>query len=220
MPEKIVRLATYSNPVDAEMVKNYLQDAGITVFTAGAEAAAAFVGLDSAFANIELHVPQSQLQQAVHALESFDEDEFTAERNPSEGDDDTAIMEAEADNLSNPVQPTSQFRSGSPAGEFDADFDREEAIVPSPYAGSDDPAADASIQWTPDALANRAWRASFIGMIALPPLLNIYSIWLLIRLAKMDEELSSAALRKVYGAIAIDTFVLIAGALIFLAIFV
>ena len=38
MPEKIVRLATYSNPIDAEMVKNYLQNAGVTVFSAGAEA--------------------------------------------------------------------------------------------------------------------------------------------------------------------------------------
>src|SRR5438132_2818003 len=118
MPEKIVMLATYSNPIDAEMVKNYLQNAGVTVFSAGAEAAGAFVGLDSAFANIELHVPQSQLQQALDELESFDEQESAAERGLADDNDDTAIVEGEADRPSSPVPTASQFRSGPPAEEF------------------------------------------------------------------------------------------------------
>lgn len=220
MTEKIVSLATYSNPIDAEMVKHYLQDAGITVFSAGAEAAGAFVGLDSAFANIELHVPQSQLQQAQEALESFDEQESTAEYNLS-NEDDTDIMEGEPDRPLSPVKTTSQFRSGPPAEEFAGeDTDREVGSVPGQTVGSEDlVGSDASIQWNPDALAARAWRASFLGMIVLPPLLNLYSIWLLIRMAGLDEEPSPAGLRRVYGAIIIDGFVLITETLILLAIF-
>jgi hypothetical protein len=215
MMEKIVRLATYSNPIDAEMVKHYLQDAGITVFSAGAEAAGAFVGLDSAFANIELHVPQSQLQQALQALESFDEQDSTAEYHLSH-EDDTDIMEGEPDRPISPVTTTSQFRSGPPAEEFaGADTDREVGAFD---MAPDDPADTvASIQCNPDALAARAWRASFLGMIVLPPLLNLYSIWLLIRLAGLHDEPSPAGLRRVYGAIIINGFVLITETLILLA---
>jgi hypothetical protein len=55
-------------------------------------------------------------------------------------------------------------------------------------------------------------------MIVLPPLLNLYSIWLLIRMAGLDEEPSPAGLRRVYGAIIIDGFVLITETLILLTI--
>jgi hypothetical protein len=63
--EKIIRIATYSNPVEAEMAKNYLEDAEITVFSAGAEASTPFAGIDAGFANIELHVPQSHYERAI-----------------------------------------------------------------------------------------------------------------------------------------------------------
>ena len=53
MDEKIIRLAVYSNAIEAEMAKNYLADAGVTVFSAGGEVGGPFVGFDAGFASIE-----------------------------------------------------------------------------------------------------------------------------------------------------------------------
>src|SRR5262249_5763157 len=63
-------------------------------------------------------------------------------------------------------------------------------------------------------LALRAWRGALIGLITLPFILHVYSLWLLVKLANHPEEVSPAGMRRVYGALAIDGFVLVGVALI------
>lgn len=63
------------------------------------------------------------------------------------------------------------------------------------------------ITWSADDYAARAWKAAIIGFFALPPVLHFYSLWCLIRLFSMDEDLSPSGTRKLYGALAIDTLV-------------
>ena len=47
-----------------------------------------------------------------------------------------------------------------------------------------------------DARALRAWRVAVVGMLILPPLLNMYSAWLLLELAFGDHPLSAAGTRS------------------------
>jgi len=69
-----------------------------------------------------------------------------------------------------------------------------------------------------ESLATRAWRAAFFGMVILPFLMQIYSLWLLFKLACRDEEVSKAGMRKVYGALAIDGIILLTFALLMRAV--
>ena len=64
-----------------------------------------------------------------------------------------------------------------------------------------------------EGLASRAWRAAFFGMV-LPFIMQIYSLWLVLKLVSRDEEVSQAGMRKVYAALAIDGLVLLAAALL------
>lgn len=57
------------------------------------------------------------------------------------------------------------------------DFEADSTLAP----GEDREEAEDEDASTMTPVAVRAWRAAVIGMVVLPPLLNIYSLWLLIR---------------------------------------
>jgi len=59
-----------------------------------------------------------------------------------------------------------------------------------------------------DALASRAWRAAILGSFVLPPLLNVYSLSVLLQLFGWEGELSPTATRKMRAALIIDCVVL------------
>jgi hypothetical protein len=58
-----------------------------------------------------------------------------------------------------------------------------------------------------DELAIRAWRASVLGLFLLPPLLHLYSMYLLVRASLGGGELSRRANRRFYGALLINLLV-------------
>ena len=55
-----------------------------------------------------------------------------------------------------------------------------------------------------DAMARRAWRAAVIGLFILPPLLNFYSVGLLLQLLWSEDCLTSKGRLALYGALAFD----------------
>ena len=61
----------------------------------------------------------------------------------------------------------------------------------------------------PDAevLVTRAWRAAVIGILLLPPLLSLYSMWILLNVGLRPDGLSPAGTRKYYGALVIKIVV-------------
>lgn len=73
------------------------------------------------------------------------------------------------------------------------DFKEEEKFVPT-AAG--------------DAMATRGWRAAIIGVLLLPPLLNLYSVWVLLWLALANPPMSAAGNRKFYLAFVVDALVI------------
>src|SRR5438270_6729639 len=171
------------------MAKNYLADAGVTVFSAGGEVGGPFVGFDAGFASIELHVPQSQYETACKALESFEQHEPAFEdKLPEDDATSTAFQEHGPEWSVERAVSSTDFRSGSPPAEMQEELG-DAGFVRLPGEDAEDGSAqDVSIQRTPDELALRAWRASFIGLIVLPPILHIYSIWLLLKMSTMDQE--------------------------------
>jgi hypothetical protein len=63
-------------------------------------------------------------------------------------------------------------------------------------------------------LARRAWVTAVVGLFACPPLLHLYSLYLLARLGMMPGALSPVGKRQAYGAFAIDTVALFFAALL------
>ena len=49
-----------------------------------------------------------------------------------------------------------------------------------------------------------------IGLVALPPLFHIYSLWLLLQMASLPEESGTAKPRTVYAALILDILGLVA----------
>src|SRR5438552_15320851 len=88
--EKIVRLAWFSDPIEAGLVKNRLEEVGISAFISGDIAAGAFAGLGSAFAKIERYVPRSCLEGAFSVLEKIQ-----TEESHLDAEDSTAIQARE-----------------------------------------------------------------------------------------------------------------------------
>ena len=76
----------------------------------------------------------------------------------------------------------------------------EEDAPPDEDDGADDPEA----RYPGDATARRAFRAAVFSLFACPPLLNLYSVWTLVRLALAGKPLSAAGRRTFYAAWAIN----------------
>jgi hypothetical protein len=68
-------------------------------------------------------------------------------------------------------------------------------------------------------LVRYAFRAAVMGLLACPPLLHIYSLVLLIRVAIFHNELPPAANRRFYAALLLDLAVLATAALLMLDVF-
>ncbi len=173
MHQKLVTAETFNDPVQAELARTRLEEAGIPTCLNGEATTGAFMGLGGSFATVKLEVREEDLERARELL---------AKPPPHTRPDpsDAASVEAEA-----------------------------EEVEPEPDPDST------------EALAVRAWRATLIGL--LPPLwvfLHIYSLWLLVKLSSRPDEVSPAGMRRVYGALAIDGFVLVGVALVIRSMFV
>jgi len=197
--EKIVRLAWFSDPIEAGLVKNRLEEVGISAFISGDIAAGAFAGLGSAFAKIELYVPRSCLQRAFSVLEKIQTEEYHLD-----AEDSTAIEARDP-----PSRPVDEHVMAADT-HIQAAMDQE---APEEVKDLDRP-----ITWTAEALANRAWRAAVLGLVLFPGMFHLYSLFLLVNMMFKDEEVSPSGMRKVYGALALDLAVLPIVALIVLAI--
>ena len=76
-------------------------------------------------------------------------------------------------------------------------------------------AADESdAEFPGDADATRALRAAILGFFACPPLLHLYSAWVLLRMDSSSGALSPWGRRKYYLAWAIDLVVVAAACLL------
>jgi hypothetical protein len=89
-----------------------------------------------------------------------------------------------------------------------------------PPASPDEDEADRQSQdartWVGDKLASRAFRAALLGIFICPPLLHLYSLWLLLKLSQQEVDASPAGQRQAHAALIIDLLVLVPCALLVL----
>jgi hypothetical protein len=208
MPDKIVTLAMFYDAVEAQLAKNRLEAEGIPVFITGDTTGGLFGGMGGAFGTVHLQVTEENYPRASALLEadeddSDEEDESSstsiAERKTLEGK-----MAHEPPQDATDIQPT-------PSRKTFAATARESSItkVPGRLESTDeddeDDDSEVRLSWGPDDYANRAWRAAVLGIFFAP--ITFYSVWMLIRLLGVDENLSPSVARKMYAAIACDAAV-------------
>ena len=219
MSERMFTVATFGTTIEAELAKNRLESEGIRAYLGGEETTGLFAGLGHTFGGIRLLVADEHQERASALLAS------PAERDEAQaGQDSTAIEEhgpaGRATGRPRPpldtaiqAPPTREGPSGcaeEPDLEFaTADEERDEE--------AEEEDADRAVAWTAEKLASRSLRAALLGLVLCPPLLHLYSLWLLYRLMSLPDELSPAGTRKVYAALAIDGLVVISS-LLFAAI--
>ena len=59
-------------------------------------------------------------------------------------------------------------------------------------------------------IVDRAWRAAIFGVVLLPPLLHLYSLWLIFQLPWIPSRVSKDRRAKVVGTLVLDGLVVVA----------
>jgi hypothetical protein len=217
MPQKFVTVAKFFDPMAAQLVKNRLESEGIHVFLNGDASGGAFPGLGGAFNSVYVQVFEDDFEQAQAILEAADE-EMTDDSSPGS----TAITDREAfrgkatdaatPETTEEVQAAPRMQARSDTTE--SGITREPPPAGPPAVGSDETDSPV-IHWRSDDLATRAWRAAVFalmlmalgspfsgGLFLVGVPVQCYSLWLLARLALMQEDLGSRQTWQLYGALA------------------
>jgi hypothetical protein len=192
----LVQMASFENTIEAETARVALEHEGIQAFVDGAATANALSHVGTALGGVRLMVAKGDAQRAAKVM-------------------DLLAREARLDKA--------PWFCGVCREEVEATFDvcwscqgdRSSVEVPRPQAAADlsskateaeAPGEDSAVE----AMLARAWRAAVIGIIFLPILLHLYSMWLLLRASTSGAAFSQQGSRRFYQAFAIN---LVAGCL-------
>ncbi|MBY0525660.1 MAG: DUF2007 domain-containing protein [Gemmataceae bacterium] len=207
MSEEIVSIATFGNPIEAEMAKNELEAAGIPAYVQGGETASLFGGGAGLFGSVRLFVAENHRLRALVILDGMENEPEEAE----EPEPTTDIKAPEWKRATADADPAIQAkRSRRRPDERVQDQAPEETESFADHDGDDsDDDEEAELAWRPDDYAVRAWRAAILGLFLLPPLLHFYSAWLLMQMWSRSEELSPSASWKASAALFVDALAIV-----------
>jgi hypothetical protein len=207
MSDKIVTLAMFHDPLEAQLVRNRLEAEGIRVLVSGDNTGGLFGGMGGAFGTVHLQVSEEHYPRASALLDSFDEDQ--EEDEPAPQTPSTAIK---AD-VAKPEAPATDIQTTAAQKPVAANVDTRIAPKPEgPLAADsdeDDDAIHSSLTWSADDYAWRACVAAVISVMLLPfPLgvflalvANFYSAYLLARLGLLNKDMTQRGLMRLYGAL-------------------
>jgi hypothetical protein len=201
MPDKLVTAATFATPLEADLARNRLQAENIPAVLSDDATVGWFWFLGNALGGIKLQVPEEQLPRALAILGESPEGAAPSEAEGQPGPSQAIQAGWTCTRCGAQVNPAAEVcpDCGTPADDL--------GELAGPSSGEllgqegDDEYPVPSLG---DSLATRAVKAAIIGLLACPPLLHLYSFWLLIRLALHSGEVSPAGMRKVYVALVID----------------
>jgi hypothetical protein len=237
MPEEFMTVARFTLPLDAQMARSCLEAERIPAFVVGETTGGTLPGLGDHLGGFELRVYESDYERAGKALAEFlgetPDDELDEAALAGETWTCTAcgaevvISEKVCPACATPTDAIQDRLAitelAATRGLASDEAKDEEALRANlPPSGPASPATpvgesgsglDADIEAlrtsVGDDLAARACRTAIIGLFILPPLLHLYSLWLLARLAMYPGDVSAAGLRKIYAALAIDVLALV-----------
>jgi hypothetical protein len=197
MSDRMVLLAIFGNPVEAELARAKLEAEGIRAAVMGSGSGDLFAGMGVGLSNVQLLVPEEDLERATDLLDAAEDED--------EGEDqDGTDVKAEAGRkesstrvrapLESPLQDSAPAPESPPPES--SDIPPEEEMPPE----EDDEREERALIWTADEVAARALRSALFGFLTCG-LLHFYAIWLLLKLPFAEGELSPAGSRKAVAAI-------------------
>jgi hypothetical protein len=230
MADRLVTVATFGSAIEAALAKNRLEEAGIPARLGEEETIGLFGSfMGPALGGVKLLVSEEHLVHAEDILAEVGAPEEGPEGEDAESDLSLAGDSSERDGSEDTDAITEQPRPVEPG---DVAATAITAERPSPDKGPLDGLALSPA----DQLAKRAMLSALVGIvifelvlylylrgpwhlsgealvlgIVLPLLLHIYSVVLLIRLGKAEEELSRTAVRYMWIAVALDLLYLSLG---------
>jgi hypothetical protein len=197
MSDRMVLLAIYGNPVEAELVRAQLEGEGIRAVVMGATSGDVFAGMGVGMSNVQILVPEADLERAGDLLDTAEEEEV-----PGEDEDSTAIKgKSPRKRSSTQVRAprATPLQGGTPPPESppaeSSDLPPEEEMPPE----EDDEREERVLTWTADEVASRAFRSALLGFLTCG-LLHFYAIWLLLKLPSSEGELSPGGFWKAIAA--------------------
>jgi hypothetical protein len=224
----MVVLAVFGNTVEAELARARLEDEGIRAVVMGSGSGDVFAGMGLGLSNVQLLVPEEDRERAAEALEAAESDlarelreerERLPRRPKRRKDRSTAIKEeGAAANPSTDIRPAESPAQADPA---DAPPPAEEAEAEAEESPPEDDGAEDEIEsrpvtWTPDDMAERAFRAALFGYFTCG-ILHLYALWILAYLPSTEGSLSPAGSRKAWAALALSALPYVAALAIILA---
>jgi hypothetical protein len=223
VPEKLVTVATFTQPLEAQIARGRLEAEGIMTFLTGDLTPSTFAGLSGIGGLTELKVPEKGAERAMAILaECMGEEELDEDWEArAEGDVWVCSLCGTPVALSLEVCPscetpkeairkgteTSSFQSRPPlASELsEQGVQKRDEIAPGRPLAPELPEPESGLDlrnvetFLGDDLARRAFRSSLVSLAVIP--LGLYSLWLLLRLALFSGEVSPAGMRSLFGAI-------------------
>jgi hypothetical protein len=225
VPEKLVTVATFTQPLEAQIARGRLEHEGITVFLTGDLTASAFAGFSGIGGLTELQVPEADAERAATVLaECMGEEELDDDwESRAEQEEDLWVCSLCGSSVANDLEVcpscktpkeairsgtrTSRIRSQAPVADELAEqgVQKREEIATGRPLDQELPEPESDLQlpsmetFLGDDLARRAFRSALVSLAVVP--LGLYSLWLLLRLALFSGEVSPVGMRRIYGAI-------------------
>lgn len=228
MDSSLAQVASFENAFEAEQARAILEEHGMSAFIDGANANTTLSHVGTALGGVRLFVRLEDLAAAAELLDSFSAgSEKTGppwfcgncQEEVDAGFECCWSCGRHREEVEQPFPPTQS--APIPSAEEASDTS-ELPTVPvdqaaNPYVSprsdrylrsqiDDDALSDPEAE----ALLQRAWRASIIGIVLFPPLLHLYSMYLLIQAGMITNDFSIAGRRRYYGAILVN---LVAGSI-------
>lgn len=207
---EFVEITATANVAEAEMLRSVLEESGVRAFVDGAAANTALSHIGPALGGVKVFVRTVDAEQALEIIE-----EIRAESNVSTEPWFCGTCEESIDgsfdvcwscgqdraNAERPFPAVRDEEESSDDGEGDELIDlpipdRSEDDEANPYATpmTTEPTVPDNrppeINEAAEVMLERAWRASIIGFVFLPFIMQLYSIYLLIRAATITDTFS------------------------------
>jgi hypothetical protein len=226
MADKLVTIRAYENPAEAHAAKNCLESEGIIALVADEAVGNWLGYMGSAIGGIKLQVSETEAERAQAILDSQVADDSEAagpwrctrcQEIVDGGFEICWSCNGERSEFQDPGFTPDEALGESSAREADHDegipnaapLAGEDALIdgrPNPYYAGSLPAsrqANTGVSALAaseevEAMATRAWRAAIIGIFVCPMflLVNIYSVWLLVKVSFEPGELSPGGVWK------------------------
>jgi hypothetical protein len=173
---RLVTLESFENAMQAHLVKNHLESAGIRAVLADEFAATMYWHLSGAMGGIKLQVAESELERAEQILEALEQAHRSQE----------------------PEAQLAHGKDAAAAGEESA-TEHHGTVEPKPFTDADE--ADEPPLNAREQMIERAHRAVLIGLFLLP--LQFYATWLLLSAWQEDHPIRPELQRKLRWTIAL-----------------